>query len=485
MSGVEELPSRWTWATLAEIGDLFSGGTPKTKEPQNFDGDIPWITPADLTGYTEKTIARGRRNITQRGLETSSATVMPARTVVFSSRAPIGYVAIARNRIATNQGFKSVSVHEGIFDEYVYYYLRSAKQLAEANASGTTFKEISGSRFGKLPIPVAPLNEQRRIVEKIETLFARLDKGEEAVREVQKLLIHYRQSVLKAAVTGQLTADWRAERNGSLENGHDVLDRILEDRRENWKGRGRYKEPSAPDTSGMPHIPDGWTWGTLEQLGYVLSGQTPKGVEEHVVEGGEVPWFKVSSMTEPGNENYLLTSKWMFTEESARLAKLNPLPSGTIAFPKRGGAILTNKKRRLGVPGALDLNTMGYVPVALADYLWVYFQGLDLRQIYDGSNVPQINYHDIADLFIAVPSEEEAQVIADQVDDRLSQITTLEAWCETELKRSGSLRQSILRNAFAGRLVPQDPTDEPSSDLLARIAADKTPTKKTRRRASV
>src|SRR5690606_36481298 len=115
-------------------------------------------------------------------------------------------------------------------------------------------------------IPVAPLNEQRRIVEKIETLFARLDKGEEALRDVQKLLARYRQSVLKAAVTGALTADWRAENAHRLEHGRDLLARILQTRRETWQGRGKYKEPAAPDTTDLPELPDGWVWATVEQV---------------------------------------------------------------------------------------------------------------------------------------------------------------------------------------------------------------------------
>ena len=115
-----------------------------------------------------------------------------------------------------------------------------------------------------------PLNEQRRIVEKIETLFARLDKGEEALRAVRTLLARYRQSVLKAAVTGQLTADWRADNR--LEHGRDLLARILQTRRDTWQGRGKYKEPAAPDTSDLPELPDGWVWASLDSL--ILDGPT-------------------------------------------------------------------------------------------------------------------------------------------------------------------------------------------------------------------
>lgn len=335
-----------------------------------------------------------------------------------------------------------------------------------------------------LRIQVPPFNEQRRIVEKIETLFARLDKGEEALRAVRTLLARYRQSVLKAAVTGQLTADWRAENAHRLEHGRDLLARILQTRRETWEGRGKYKEPMAPDTSGLPELPEGWVWTTLEHLGFVKSGQTPKGVDTLVDPAGTIPWFKVSSMNEPGNEVELRTSQWIFTEDGAKTVGLNLLPTGTIAFPKRGGAILTNKKRRLGCRAALDLNTMGFIPVALEDYVWAFFQRLDLRTIYDGSNVPQINYHDIADVPIALPpSIEEAGVIADLVGESIEQTARLEGWCETELARSGALRQSILKEAFAGRLVAQDPTDEPASDLLAHIKETRAPApKKTRRK---
>src|SRR5690606_35514368 len=116
----------------------------------NYDGGtIPWITPADLSGYTEKYIERGRRNITEKGLNGSSARLMPEGTVLFSSRAPIGYVAIARNPVSTNQGFKSFVPHDGVDPEYLYYYLKRAKELALKLASGTTFPEISGKNAKK------------------------------------------------------------------------------------------------------------------------------------------------------------------------------------------------------------------------------------------------------------------------------------------------------------------------------------------------
>ena len=378
----------------------------------------------------------------------------------------------------------------GIDPKFLCFFLRqnAVRDFLAHNVSGVggSLMRVKPSTLKGYPFPIAPLNEQRRIVEKIETLFARLDKGEEALRAVRTLLARYRQSVLKAAVTGQLTADWRAENAHRLEHGRDLLARILQTRRDTWQGRGKYKEPTAPDTSDLPELPEGWVWATLEHLGFVKSGQTPKSVDALVDPAGTIPWFKVSSMNEPGNEVELRTSQWIFTEDGAKAVGLNLLPTGTIAFPKRGGAILTNKKRRLGCRAALDLNTMGFVPVALEDYVWAFFQGLDLRTIYDGSNVPQINYHDIADVPIALPSSiEEAGVIADLVGESIEQTARLEVWCETELARSAALRQSILKDAFAGRLVPQDPADEPAADLLARITETRAAApRKTRRKAT-
>lgn len=474
---VSELPSTWSWATLADIGNLYSGGTPKTSKPENFDGDTPWITPADLTGYTDKMISGGRRNLSRQGLETSSATVMPARTVVFSSRAPIGYVAIASVPLATNQGFKSVSPHEGIFEYYVYFYLKSAKHLAEQHASGTTFKEISGSRFAALPIPVPPTKEQRRIVEKIETLFARLDKGEEAVRQVQTLLARYRQSVLKAAVTGQLTAAWRAERAGTLEPGESLLARILQTRREQWQGRGQYKTPTPPNPTNLPDLPEGWVWASVGQLAQVIGGLTKNSKRQDMPL--KRPMLRVANVYQNRLELGDVHLTGITEGELARVL----LQTRDLLVVEGNGS-----KDQIGrmalwsgeIPDAVHQNHLikvRLVETALAEFLILWFQSFQGRQIVEQvasstSGLYTLSISKIEALTAPVPSLAEVAEVVAEVDEAFGKIEALETWCETELKRSASLRQSILRQAFAGRLVPQDPTDEPASTLLARIKAE-------------
>ena len=157
------------------MGSIIGGGTPKTSDPTYWDnGTVAWITPADLSGYTEKYISRGERNITEKGLQESSAQLMPKGSVLFSSRAPIGYITISANEVCTNQGFKSVVPYELHLNEYLYYYLKARLAEIKTRASGTTFKEISGTEFGKTLVALPPLHEQKVIVSNVETVLSRL-----------------------------------------------------------------------------------------------------------------------------------------------------------------------------------------------------------------------------------------------------------------------------------------------------------------------
>lgn len=165
-----EIPDSWEWVRLEEIGSVIGGGTPKTKIIEYWDGTIPWITPADMK-FIGKYAKGGKRNISSLGLQKSSAQLMPEGTVLFSSRAPIGYIAIADNDISTNQGFKSIVPFDMRCNEYIYYCLQARLNDIKHRASGTTFKEISGAEFGKTMIPFPPLAEQHRIVARIEELL--------------------------------------------------------------------------------------------------------------------------------------------------------------------------------------------------------------------------------------------------------------------------------------------------------------------------
>jgi type I restriction enzyme S subunit len=430
MEPLHDIPNQWAWTVLEDIGDISSGGTPRTAEEDNFDGDIAWITPADLTGYKSQYIASGRRNISDKGLRTSSAKLVPKGTVLFSSRAPIGYVVIASNPLCTNQGFKNLTPAAQVSSEYIYYYLKGSKNLAESLASGTTFLELSASRFAKIPVPLAPFNEQRRIVSKIEELFSRLDEGEAALRRVHRLINSYRQAVLKAAVTGELIGvdggKWRQCTIGDL----------LTDLRYGTAKKCSY-DPSKTPVLRIPNV----VTGKIDLSDLKHTDFTKSEIEKLGLRKDDILLVRSN-----GSVNLV-----------ARSAIVGDEAEGFIF----AGYLIRLRLRQDKV---------------LPSYLHLFLHSPHIRshierQARSTSGVHNINSDEIKSLVLKLPPLSNQVEIVDRIEDIFSRIDALEAWCNTELTRSATLRQSILKAAFSGKLVPQDPNDEPASALLQRIQA--------------
>ena len=176
-----KIPASWTFVRLKHISTIIGGGTPKTNTPDYWNGDIPWLTPADFSGYNDMYISGGERYITLEGLNSSSAQLLPANTILYSSRAPIGYVAIAKNIVSTNQGFKSIVPFNTNMSVYLYYCLKARTDNIIMRATGTTFKEISGSEMGETIISLPPLNDQERVCLKILQLFQEISTIEKSL----------------------------------------------------------------------------------------------------------------------------------------------------------------------------------------------------------------------------------------------------------------------------------------------------------------
>ncbi len=176
-----DLPESWMFARLKHIGEVIGGGTPKTNIDEYWDGNIPWLTPADLSGYEDMHISTGARTITELGLKSSSAQLLPENSILYSSRAPIGYIAIAANPISTNQGFKSVVPYNSTMSPYLYYCLKARTSDIVRRATGTTFKEISGSEMAETIVPLPPINEQQRIFDKASQLLEVLSTMEKSL----------------------------------------------------------------------------------------------------------------------------------------------------------------------------------------------------------------------------------------------------------------------------------------------------------------
>ena len=204
--------TEWIECTLDKLGEIVGGATPSTKCEDYYGGSIPWITPKDLSSFKGRYITSGERNITEKGLASCSAQMMPKDAVLFTSRAPIGYVAIASQSVCTNQGFKSIVVNEKADPLFVYYLLKYNKDAIEAMGSGTTFKEVSGKtmRAVKVRIPL-DVSYQKRIAAVLDSLDTKIENNERINDNLeQQALAIFQQEFLRE---GELPDGWTS---GSL-----------------------------------------------------------------------------------------------------------------------------------------------------------------------------------------------------------------------------------------------------------------------------
>lgn len=185
----------WKECTLSDLGTIVGGATPSTKDSSNYEnGSIAWITPKDLSTHTERFISHGERNITEKGLKSCSAQLMPPNSILFTSRAPIGYIAIAKNEVCTNQGFKSIVPNKDTDFMFLYYLLKYNKDNIENLGSGTTFKEVSGSTMRNVPVKVPPLPTQQ----KIAAILSSIDDKIELNNKINDNLEQQAQAIFKS-----------------------------------------------------------------------------------------------------------------------------------------------------------------------------------------------------------------------------------------------------------------------------------------------
>lgn len=191
----------WKTGTISDLGTVVGGSTPSKAKPEYYtNSGIAWITPKDLSINKSKFIFHGENDITELGLKNSSASIMPKGTVLFSSRAPIGYIAIAAGEVTTNQGFKSVVPKETVGTAFVYYFLKANLTLIEGMASGSTFKEVSGSTMKNIPAIIPDDYSLCRFNEFCAPIFAQ----QQTLEKQNELLIAMRDGILPKLMSGDL-----------------------------------------------------------------------------------------------------------------------------------------------------------------------------------------------------------------------------------------------------------------------------------------
>lgn len=262
------MSGEWNELEIGDIADVIGGGTPSTKDEDNFNGNIPWITPKDLSGYPYRYISYGERNISEKGLATSSARLLPKDAILLTTRAPIGYVAIASNPLTTNQGFRSLVLREGFYPEFVYYLLKSNTDYLQAHASGTTFGELSGTTLKGLRFLFPPLIEQRAIA----AILGSLDDKIELNRRMNETMEAMARAIFKSWFVDFDPV--RAKMEGRQPSGMDAETAAL--------------FPDSFEDSPLGKIPKGWRVLTI---GDVCEFAYGKSLKKEIRHPGSVPVY--------------------------------------------------------------------------------------------------------------------------------------------------------------------------------------------------
>lgn len=379
--------------------------------------------------------------------------------------------------------------------EYVNLALNSSELRSRTSAiiHGVGRPRLNLTEIRGIWIPVAPPNEQRRIVAKIEELFSDLDAGVAALERAKSNLKRYRAAVLKAAVEGKLTEQWRTE-NPYVEPASELLERIRAERREHWEAeqlakyeakgkkppkgwKDKYKEPAEPDVDGLPELPEGWLWIKSDALcTFVTSGS--RGWAKYYSDEG-------SAFLRVGNLDHL-----SIRLDLNQIQRVTP-PEGPEKIRTRvqPGDILVSVTADVGMVGVVPpqfeeaftnqhvaiMRTVSEVhPPYVAWYLASDHGGnRQFRELQRGATKQGLGLDDIRNVDIPLPPLAEQIRIAEAVDKHFSVAEAVEATTNLSAVRSFRLRQSILKRAFEGKLVPQDANDEPASKLLARIKAER------------
>lgn len=476
---LNELPKGWVWTTVGDIGEVVTGTTPSKSKSEYYGNSFPFYKPTDLNeGYYVRKSGDG---LSEKGIK--QARLLPANSVVVTCiGATIGKTGLIRREGASNQQINAIITEKEILQEFIYFICISPqfqKSIFD-NASATTLPILNKSKFEILSVPIPPLPEQHRIVSKIEELFTRLDAGVEALKKIKAQLKRYRQAVLKYAFEGKLTEKWREANKGKIEPAPILLQRIKEQPKKETKGKPKELPPL--DTSDLSELPEGWGWINFAQLippqkNAIKRGPFGSAIKKaFFVEKG----FKVYEQQNAIYDNPRLGNYYINQDKFDELIDFEVKPgdfivscSGTI-----GKIALIPKSAEKGIINqALLKLTIDPRLVSPKFFLELFrFDGFQKKILKEtrGSAMKNINsVEDIKLLPVPLPPLYEQYKIVEEIESRLSIEDNMEKVAEQSLKLSDRLRQSILKRAFEGKLVPQDSTDEPAEKLLERIKEEK------------
>jgi len=432
-------PKGWCWTKLTDIARLETGHTPSRRHPEYWDGGIHWIGIKDARENHGQVIQETIQKISQLGLENSAARLLPPETVCLSRTASVGYALVTGREMATSQDFVNWVCSSALAPHYLMYALIAEKESLFRFGKGTTHTTIYFPEVKALHLCVPPIQEQRRIVAKIEELFSDLDAGMAALKRVRANLKRYRASVLKAAVEGRLTLSPTVPRIAHFDTAH-------------WR----------PFSDVVCSLEQGWS---------------PKCQREQSDDPNEWVVMKTTAI-QPlrflENENKVLPSPLRPRPELeleagdlliTRAGPRNRTGVTCLVRQTRPKMILCDKAYRIRIDASIAES--GFIEVVLnSPQILDALDELKTGISDSGVNLTQKRF---LEMKIPVPPIEIQRETELEVLRRLSVIEVAGREIEHGLRRAARLRQAILKQAFEGKLVPQDPTDESANELLARL----------------
>ena len=495
-------PRGWALATIADVvatdGVFIDGDWIETKD-QDPDGDIRLIQLADIgDGVFQDRSHRFLTSATARRL--ACTFLEPGDVLVARMPEPLGRAAIfpgdSRPCITAVDVCIIRTGGVGANHRWLMSAINSPefRRRIASLQKGTTRKRISRSNLAGIELPIPPVQEQNRLVSEIDKQLTRLEAAVAALKRVQANLKRYRASVLKAACEGRLVpteAELARKEGRPYEPASELLKRVLQERHTKWEAdqlasmlaagklpkddswKRKYKEPEQPDTSSSPELPEGWTWTSLGRAFEVYVGATPSRAKPEYW-NGDIPW--VSS----GEVAFcrIRETRERITEAGLGNSSTYLHPPGTVLLGMIGEGKTRGQSAILDIAAcnnqncaAVRVSRAGLPPEYLYRHLESEYERT--RTLGSGNNQPALNKARVEHMLFPLPPLREQQRIVAELESRLSVVDALQNQASEALLRSTRLRQSILKRAFEGKLVPQNPNDEPASVLLERIRAER------------
>ena len=492
---MSDLPINWLNVELSDVAQIIRGVTYKREQSTDSpsEGALPVLRATNITGAAltlDELVYVPSENISNEQI------LRPGDVVIASSSGSKEIVgkagAFVGGSFVGSFGAFCTGLRPSAFlsPAYFGYYFQTRtyrKSVSELSA-GSNINNLKTGDLASQNFPLPPAPEQTRIVAKLEELLSDLDAGVAELQAAQKKLAQYRQSLLKAAVEGALTAAWRAQHQPT-ETGAQLLQRILQERRARWEARQlgkfaeqgktppkdwqkKYPEPVQPDTTDLPELPQGWVWATLSQVGWLDRGRSkhrPRNAPH--LYGGRYPFVQTGDIRHA--DTFLSDVEASYSE--AGLAQSRLWPAGTMCITI---AANIGKTAILSMVACFPDSVVGFlsgsdnVSIRYVEYFMRSVQQ-KLEDEAPATAQKNINLEILEKVAIPVPPTLEQHQIVKLLNDSMDAARESDRAIDISLQQSTAQRQNILRAAFSGQLVPQDPHDEPASVLLERIRAER------------